>query len=307
MTSPGSSKTHCLSSFAQTHNQPVAYIREEYQEYQIFHIMPSSALTPEGRLQNIVAGCHKFHQYLLDQPGIVLTTELRVSVAQYAREALLNPVDIGVSKDACLRPGALFDMMANKTEGIKSSCFPTGSDVNVSRAIANMVQCVVNYQVRLDQKWFEKTLKGLKELNVIPESKRAYEDTLSLSLYCEVLALTVASHGLHLVLLSQDKPVPPMPNVTQPKEPTYLDVTTLLKPARTLKTDLSASGFVPVFGFSDMNHAKCRKMFTNEQMGSLRAMLSFTMPWLGLSASPFDAIAAHDISCLLTLPDMVRL
>lgn len=249
-----------------------------------------SGLTAAQRLDDLKASAHKFGQHLVRTPPIVLTPELRTAVAAYAREALVKSKGgSGLPQNACLRPGTAFEAIADLKHESLIKC----TDQKAARVLSNLVHTVINHQTKVDYAWYEKTIKALGDLDLVPATfKGEARHVLVSSLYCEIVVSAIVSHGINITFVCMGLHPPALPTPSHLKDspgPTLLDVTTLLKNGSGLRY-ASKAGFAPFFLYKDMFLPRASKSFSRFELETLKARLIIEVPFLGYSPSPHDLV-----------------
>jgi hypothetical protein len=188
--------------------------------------------TAQGRLAALEQVASDFSSHLETVPGTVLGPDLRLAVAQCARDAL-SCQECAESQQVCYSKNAsLYEIYSLMKHDKPISAF---SSVNqkVASTVTSIVHTVVNHQANLNRQWYEDCLKEIKTCGLIDASRYYSNQDLAVTLACysalsEIILLTAMSHGIHMLYLALDKELPKLPTKAVPSEPSYIDFSLLL-------------------------------------------------------------------------------
>ena len=215
--------------------------------------------TTDNRISNLQKQAAAFATYLKTTPGIILTPQLRLGIAIYARDALLKCKD----EDTC--PISLYSYIAE----INKPTFPvppTNDDVdeNIKACLMNIIHAMINWQGKLDKKWYADCIDVLLSCGILDdyiEHNDCGDDKEELELashvlLSEIIILTSVSHGIHTTFLALGIDVPPLPtweDITDAPEPLNIRYSSLLHRVRRNKESISEVS--PYFTKRDLNRS----------------------------------------------------
>jgi hypothetical protein len=120
----------------------------------------------------------RFKDHPIDVPGVALSADLRLLVAQCARDAVHCKACVDtMPREACLRPGTkVYDAVASIQHDDDDSISNEEQLQGVSKnakataAIVTIVHSLVNHQGHLDKDWYDDCIQALSKSNILPES-----------------------------------------------------------------------------------------------------------------------------------------
>lgn len=218
--------------------------------------MPTKAsahITQEDRLNRIQEACGFLADHLkLDNPSIALPADFRWAVATEARECVACPgcADLKEGKACGLKEeGHGEHSIMKKVEHTSSPNIPFSITDRASwNKIRNTIHFMVHHPHRADAKWYQETIKSLGHASIIGKKDvvdEAHRERLVQTLFAEIAAVVLASHGLLVTYIAMGTKAPPLPPLTQDdldakplQPPTFQDAVTagMLKKNRGFRT-----------------------------------------------------------------------
>jgi hypothetical protein len=122
--------------------------------------------------------CTKFNEHLRTVPGVYLSTQVRLGIAQCAQAALTCDQCSELPRDACLRPGANFDSHCSRMHQdcplSWSEFFPEAFcqiQPETAKMLCDIIHAIVRHQHRLDKLWYTTVLSQLEESELMQSAK----------------------------------------------------------------------------------------------------------------------------------------
>mmetsp|Transcript_37929 Transcript_37929/g.55922 ORF Transcript_37929/g.55922 Transcript_37929/m.55922 type:complete len:309 (-) Transcript_37929:733-1659(-) len=173
--------------------------------------MNNHNMTPEGRQAVLESSAELFHTHLTGTAGTILTAKLRLAVAKCARTALWCQGCNDIPQRTCLRDATRFHALCQDLQHNDDNSFPELSQ-EASQVLVNMIHAIVRHQHRLDKTWHTQTIAALKKANIVDNDNDPH--TIH-ALFCSIVLITAVSHGIQILFLVLDTPVPPLPTLEQ--------------------------------------------------------------------------------------------
>jgi len=224
-----------------------------------------SMVTPDNCISNVLTQV-AFATHLKTTPGIILTPQLRLGIAIYARDALLKCNDEALSSGVC--PVRLYDFI----DGVnyEPSTFPVpptsynDADESIKACLMNIIHAMINWQSKLDTEWYLDCINTLLSCGILDnyiEHNDCGDDKKELELashavFSEIIILTSASHGIHTTFLALGTDIPPLPtweDIEEAPEPLNIRYSSLLHRVRRNKESISEVS--PYFTKRDLNRS----------------------------------------------------
>jgi hypothetical protein len=201
--------------------------------------------TAQGRLAVLERVASDFSRHLETVQGAVLGPDLRLAVAQCARDALsYKKDDKGADESSsqrqeqvCYSKNANLYEIFSQMKHEKPIAVSSSVSQNVASTVTCIVYAIVNHQDKLNRQWYENCLEEIKTCGLIDASKySASKRDVAVHLACysalsEIILLTAMSHGFHVLYLALDKAPPKLPAnaAAMAPGPSYVDFSLLLR------------------------------------------------------------------------------
>lgn len=255
-----------------------------------------TACTPNSRLLDLRKAAADFSNHLTTSSGMILTADLRLGVAIYARNALIKSSN---KSDFPMRSQSNKAIGSNDVENLVDTC------------LISIIDPIINHQSKLDAKWYQECNNSIRAcgfLNNYTKCNQCADDTNELELashaaFCEIILLAAISHGIHTTFLSLGQNVPPLPTFEEMQggEPLNIRFSSLLHRVR---RDDSISEVSPYFLKRDLNknsveYPKLKDILDDLYYGPT--------PWQCSVFSPYDTVMAIRYLDVFYLPmsDMI--
>lgn len=246
-------------------------------------------------MDDLGAFCAKVNQHLTDHKGVVLPASWRLAVSDAARTALSCPGCAELGHDACLRPGSVYSILSkvdHQPPLFKDTGVECATDAGV---VLSLVHSVIHHQSKAEKAWYQSTIQDLDGTSFIPASiSETSRQALTYSLFCEIVGLTVLSHGINIAYIAMGRVPPSLPELKDVDDsalrPSMLDMSTLLKPGKTLRFEAAWGGWAPFVEFSDLDPVKLKEHFTEAEVSRLGIRLQKIVPFIGIGLSLSDYV-----------------
>jgi hypothetical protein len=247
----------------------------------------AAGLTADQRLINIRAVTDEYFAYLTTTGGVVLTASFRTQVAQWTVDALTCQGCASLPKEVCLKP------TANVYETIQE--LQHGAD-DESPIVKHLVHSVVNHQGRLDQDWYQTTLKKLDEDSGLLDSKTyaagsIEREYLMYCLYAELLCVITTTQWCHMIYVALGETPSKIPPVSkEATAPSFFDWTKALKEGKAAHKDPTIA-WMPCLIKADVDpdNAALRQLIESEETRILYLSTMVKMaPFVCITWSPLD-------------------
>ena len=218
-------------------------------------------VTLDKRISNLQKQADAFATHLKTTPGIILTPQLRLGIAVYARDSLLKCKDYS---GVC--PIRLYDFISEIKHETAFPVPPTNDDVDesIKACLMNIILAMINWQSKIDTRWYKDCIHALQvcgildsyiKLNDCADDKKELE-LASHALLSEIIILTSVSHGIHTTFLALGIDIPPLPTwneIADAPEPLNIRYSSLLHQVRRNKESISEVS--PYFTKRDLNRS----------------------------------------------------
>jgi hypothetical protein len=249
--------------------------------------------TPHGRLAALEQVVCDFFSHLETVPGTALGPDLRLAVAQCARDALSckQQEECAESQQICYAKNANLYEIFSHVKHDKPIAVSSTVNEKVACTVTSIVYAIVNHQAKLNRQWYENCLKEIKSCGLIDASKYSNQN-VAVTLACysalsEIILLTAMSHGIHVLYLALDKELPKLPTKAA-LGPSYIDFSLLLHRWHHDPDNITSSLY---YLCPDVNKKSPEFLKLSEDTRAhLPKILSTMVPWAGMFFAPQDIV-----------------
>jgi hypothetical protein len=186
--------------------------------------------TAQNRLAALEQVADDFSRHLETIPGTALGPDLRLAIAQCARDAL-SCQECAISQQVCNPKNANLYEIYSLMKHDKPIPVSSSVDQKVAATVTSIVHGIVNHQSKLNHQWYESCVKEIKACGLIDATRYSNAD-MAVTLACysalsEIILLTAMSHSIQVLYLALDKELPKLPTKAAPG-PSYIDFSLLL-------------------------------------------------------------------------------
>uniref|UniRef100_A0A7S3P4I1 Uncharacterized protein n=1 Tax=Amphora coffeiformis TaxID=265554 RepID=A0A7S3P4I1_9STRA len=284
-----------------------------------------TCISPHYRTKRIRGSAEVLYRHLQEDTPIVLPPDLRWAIAEETRHCFTKCKACNTYQDAFCRHIIISQNQCNGTqlfEDLRSAAhsFSENLPFKITGStswprVRNIVHSIVQHQLRLDAKWYRRTLMELDNYtSLIPKRFEGEQrERLCATLFIEILTVVASSHMLHIALLCLGDhamtPIPKPPSHDPKLHPSYLDIQTagMLKRNHTLRINASVAHAPYILSKDyDRTSGAWAALGSDVQEYLLNSMNSIH-PFVSLGIAPLSLYLCASMAGQISMPDRVLL
>jgi len=234
--------------------------------------------------------------------GSVLNNMECVCVARCAREAAFCGDEL--PSGVCMKPGIdFFEWMQNSKNAVSKEINEyVGGEKGIF--LTRTIHAIILHQHRLDKKWYEKTLLAIPSIFLVDKMGAMTQEEITIkstAIFCEILAIATASHGIQMACIANQEKILELPSVEEAIKisksyptPEDFNMVSFLKKVR---RDEKVSDWSPYYLTEDIDleSPECKKMSKKDLDNILLHVKHLQQPRICSYMAPIDAMAMMEV------------